>query len=196
MTEKRFTYGNSDKGIALTDELKCEHYYWLSSEDCKDIVDLLNELHEEIEYLKPLANENTHYIADMEDDIITFKQKIEKLEKENEQLKARIGYLERKIQRERNSTQKQYEKWEKEAETKIKELSEENEQLKQALKNSYINEICENCKYGHYWISETFGFGKEGEFECTKKHFGNDHWKCDGLTECDEFELEIKGGVE
>lgn len=105
MTEKRFTYGNSDKGIALTDELKCEHYYWLSSEDCKDIVDLLNEF-------------------DCE-----FKQ----LQEENEQLKARIGYLERKIQRERNSTQKQYEKWEKEAETKIKELSEENEQLKQTM---------------------------------------------------------------
>ena len=83
-----------------------------------------------------------------------------------------------------------------ELENKLNELSDENEQLKQALKNSYINEICENCKYGHYWISETFGFGLEGEFECTKKHFGNDHWKCDGLTECDEFELEIKGDVE
>lgn len=52
---------------------------------------------------------------------------------ENEQLKARIKYLERKIQRERNSTQKQYAKWEKEAETKIKELSEENKQLKQLV---------------------------------------------------------------
>ena len=52
---------------------------------------------------------------------------------ENEQLKSRIEYLERKIQRERNSTQKQYAKWEKEAETKIKELSKENEQLKKQI---------------------------------------------------------------
>ena len=73
------------------------------------------------------------------------------------------------------------------------EYREENEQLREALKNSYINEICENCKYGHYWISGSYGFGLEGEFECTKKHFGNDHWKCDGLTECDDFELDLKG---
>lgn len=34
--------------------------------------------------------------------------------KENEQLKARIQYLEQKIQRERASAMKQHEKWEKE----------------------------------------------------------------------------------
>lgn len=75
----------------------------------------------------------------------------------------------------------------------LNQLAEENEQLREALKNSYVNEICENCKYGHYWISGSYGFGLEGEFECTKKHFGNDHWKCDGLTECDDFELDLKG---
>ena len=48
------------------------------------------------------------------------------LNDENEQLKARIEYLERKIQRERNSTQKQYEKWEKEALEKINKLEKEN----------------------------------------------------------------------
>ena len=37
------------------------------------------------------------------------------------------------LQRERNSTYKQYAKWGKEAETKIKELSDENEQLKKVL---------------------------------------------------------------
>ena len=73
------------------------------------------------------------------------------------------------------------------------EYRKENEQLREALKNSYVNEICENCKYGHYWMSGSYGFGLEGEFECTKKHFGNDHWKCDGLTECDDFELDLKG---
>ena len=64
-------------------------------------------------------------------------EKIKELEKENEQLKSRVDYLERKIQRERNSTQKQYAKWEKEAETKIKELSEENKQLKQQLQREH-----------------------------------------------------------
>lgn len=75
-------------------------------------------------------------------------------------------------------------------------LKQENEQLKEALKNSYMNEICENCKYGNYCLSDNYYGGFEGDFECLKKHFGNDHWKCDGLTECDEFELEIKGDVE
>lgn len=113
-----------------------------------------------------------------------------------EQKQVRIDFLERKIQREINATTKQYEKWEKEAETKIKELSEENEQLKQTLKDSYINEICENCKYGHYYLSDNFDGGFEGDFECLKKHFDNEHWKCDGLKECDDFELDFKGDVE
>ena len=35
-------------------------------------------------------------------------------------------------------------------------------------------------------------------YEIIKKQMGNFNWvdKCDGLTECDEFELEIKGDVE
>jgi hypothetical protein len=77
----------------------------------------------------------------------------------------------------------------------IESLEKENEQLKEALKNSYMNEICENCKYGNYCLSDNYYGGFEGDFECLKKNFGNDHWKCDGLTECDEFELEIKGDV-
>ena len=52
---------------------------------------------------------------------------------ENEQLKQRNKRFEEKIQRERNSFTKTHERWSKEAETKIKELSEENEQLKQFI---------------------------------------------------------------
>ena len=78
----------------------------------------------------------------------------------------------------------------------VNTIAEENEQLKQALKESYINEICENCRYGNYFLTDNFDGGFEGDFECTKKHFGNDHWKCDGLTECDDFELNLKGDVE
>lgn len=43
---------------------------------------------------------------------------------ENEQLKARITYLERKIQRERVSAMKQHEKWENELKAIIKEAYE------------------------------------------------------------------------
>ena len=43
-----------------------------------------------------------------------------------EQKQARIDYLERKIQRERTATNKQYEKWEKEALEKINKLEKEN----------------------------------------------------------------------
>ena len=68
-----------------------------------------------------------------EDGKIIELERVVDLLNENEQSKKRIEHLERKIQRERNSTQKQYEKWEKEAETKIKELSEENEQLRNRI---------------------------------------------------------------
>lgn len=82
------------------------------------------------------------------------RNRVNALEEENKQLKGRVDYLERKIQRERNSTQKQYAKWEKEAETKIKELSDENEQLKKDVEywkqvaSQYSNElnIFEHCK--------------------------------------------------
>lgn len=59
------------------------------------------------------------------------------LSDENEQLKSRIQYLENKIQRERNATHKQYEKWEQEA---IKE----NEQLKKELEK--YDEWCGSVK--------------------------------------------------
>jgi len=67
-------------------------------------------------------------------------------------------------------------------------LEKENEQLKEALKNSYINEICENCKYGDYYFVNT-PWAYEGDFECKKGHNGED---CDGLEECSDFELDLK----
>lgn len=94
----------------------------------EEVVHTLNELHEEIEYLKPLANENTHYIADMEDDIITFKQKIEKLEKENEQLKTTIQQLTND-----NTKQKK----------KLNTAMKENEHIKQTIKDMINTERTE-----------------------------------------------------
>ena len=90
MTAKRFTsmYNEQSDMIQYVDTLKEEPNKW-SICNVSGTLKILNGLHEEIEYLKPLANENTQYIDDMEDDIITFKQKIKKLEKENDELKQR-----------------------------------------------------------------------------------------------------------
>lgn len=112
MTEKRFTYDFVS--------VDCPMFYDNKEViDYDDVVDCLNEQHEQIERLK----RNFKALDEVKCE----------LAEENEQLKSRIEYLERKIQRERNSTQKQYAKWEKEAETKIKELSKENEQLKKEI---------------------------------------------------------------
>ena len=91
--------------------------------------------------LNRLTEENEQLKKELEDALLDVKiyknanATFDNVYQENNKLKSRIEYLERKIQRERNSTQKQYAKWEKEAETKIKELSGENEQLKKELRN-------------------------------------------------------------
>ena len=54
-----------------------------------------------------------------------------------------------------------------------------------ALKNQYMNEICETCVYGEYWCN----YDGEGEFECHKGHKAEN---CDQLKECDDYELNIK----
>lgn len=77
---------------------------------------------------------------------------------ENEQLKKRIEYLERKIQRERKSAIKEHEKWEKEVIELIREqrkfvddLSKENDHLKQRINelellNDGLNYALQNIK--------------------------------------------------
>ena len=68
--------------------------------------------------------------------------------KENELLHLRNNRLEEKIQRERRASAKQHLKWSKEAETKIKKLSEENEQLKKECKElrDWIDDITTKYK--------------------------------------------------
>lgn len=124
--------------------------------------------------IEDISREKAHRVMD----------RLNELNDENEQLKSELS---------EQGTQLDFLKDENKH---MRDLVNENEQLKQALKNSYINEICENCKYGHYYLSDNFDGGFEGDFECLKKHFGNEHWKCDGLTECDDFELDFKGDVE
>ena len=67
---------------------------------------------------------------------LTAKQTVDRLNElndENEQLKSRVEYLERKIDRERTSYQKQHEKWE-------EEIQKENEHIKHLIKEAYETE--------------------------------------------------------
>lgn len=132
MTEKRFRKGKSiltdfPTG-AIIDEKTGERYYdgiKPSHISSKELVKILNELHEENQALK---SDRARYEEECRLDV--FKE----LTEENEQLKKRVEYLERKIQKERNATTKQHLKWSDEAETKIKELEEENERLRKENK--------------------------------------------------------------
>ena len=58
-------------------------------------------------------------------------------------------------------------------------------ELEEALKNSFLNEICENCKYGDY--DEGY-YWSDPDFTCRK---GHDSADCDGLKECKDFKLNI-----
>ena len=88
MNEKRFTFADGFKIVAIRDNGEIMN----SIRVCDKLNELYEEnrlLKEENEYLKPLANENSSYIDDMEDDIISFKQEIKKLKNENKELKER-----------------------------------------------------------------------------------------------------------
>lgn len=114
MTEKRFYIDTIDGGESVLADNGKE----LSlNETCN----LLNELHEENQYLKSLK-----WNQDCINEISIGIQQRQILERENE-------YLKRKIQRERNVFMKTQERWSNEAEHKIKELTEENEQLKEEI---------------------------------------------------------------
>ena len=110
MTEKRFTM----KGSTIL-----ENGEEITAWDCYD---LLNELNEENQDLKA-------FNQDLSEELSVCANA--RISKDN-----RIERLKEKIQRERTSFTKTHERWSKEAETKIKELSDENEQLK-----SFIDDL-------------------------------------------------------
>ena len=98
---------------------------------------------------------------------------LNELAEENERLQQRNNRLEEKIQRERTSFIKTHERWSKEAENKIKELSEENEQLKKAL--LFFYDVA-NCECSTNW-KEDMEKGCKRFFNCTyeeaKEKYGN-----------------------
>ena len=87
---------------------RCDELYWKLYDENEQ---LKKELEDALLDVKIYKNAN-----------VTF----DNVYQENNKLKSRIEYLERKIQRERTSAMKEHEKWE-------KEIQKENEQLKQAL---------------------------------------------------------------
>ena len=104
---------------------------------------------------------------------------------ENEQLKARITYLERKIQRERASAMKQHLKWSKEAEEQIQILAEENEELKAQLYCDDEEGICNICKH-HYLVKDD-----ESEFGYYNSRCKKRHYECArvSLKHCEDFKF-------
>ena len=111
MGEERFTYEYDEYAGNLFDN-RMNTFYHIedSDENIKVLCDRLNWLVKENKELKQKVDFYKYFQKDARE-----------LTKENEQLKARIQYLERKIQRERNSYMKQHEKWENEINEKIKQ---------------------------------------------------------------------------
>lgn len=122
MTEnKRFEYVKPVVAFAksgVIDNLKRNTFDF--TEDT--VIDILNELADENEQLKKELEDALLDVKIYKNANATF----DNVYQENNKLKSRIEYLERKIRRERISAMKEHEKWE-------KEIRKENEQLKQKM---------------------------------------------------------------
>lgn len=156
MTEKRFgiiktkTYGL----YVPVDKMKVYNFSSFESElDCIRVVNALNDLEEKSRENGKIASkyleENEQLKKELEDALLDVKiyknanVTFDNVYQENNKLKSRIEYLERKIQRERTSAMKEHEKWE-------KEIQKENEQLKQE------NSVFEGKDAKHYqrWVNQ------------------------------------------
>ena len=118
-------------------------------------------------------NKTFYFIADSIENVQLFVKRLNESNEENEYLKQQNKRLEEKIQRERTSFTKTHERWSKEAETKIKELVEENEQLKQLL--DYADDLIQSHLSEHYirqWRNFKTGHKEYNDFweEKLKKH--------------------------
>ena len=158
MTEKRF---NRVGGYVYDGDKCISHFEDVAHRD--DIVKLLNELSEENGQLR---HDATILILSNQD-----------YRKENEQLKQRNKRLEEKIQRERRVSAKQHLKWSKEAETKIKELSEENERLKKEL--LFFYDVA-NCECSTNWKGD-MEKGCKRFFNCTYEEAKEKYGDYDGM---------------
>lgn len=92
------------------------------------------------------------------------------LHEENQRLKLRVSYVERKIQRERTSAMKEHEKWE-------KEILKENEQLKKEL--LFFYDVA-NCECSTNWRKD-MEKGCKRFFNCTYKEAKEKYGDYDGM---------------
>lgn len=190
MTEKRWEIIDEEfisytGGTAqLISNGECEIHLWERPKDAQLFCDKLNAINEENEQLKTQlqntsdqrdefhrgARENANRVGKLEKengqlrhDATILILSNQDYRKENEQLKQRNKRLEEKIQRERRVSAKQHLKWSKEAETKIKELSKENERLKKEL--LFFYDVA-NCECSTNW-KEDMEKGCKRFFNCT-----------------------------
>ena len=134
----------------------------------------------ELSCLVDNENKTFYFIVDSIANVELFVERLNKLHSRNKR-------LEEKIQRERISFMKTHERWSKEAENKIKELSKENERLKSQLYCDEEGGVCNICKH-HYLVKDDeteFGYNsrcKKGHYECARV----------SLKYCKDFEKELK----
>lgn len=156
-----------------------------------DVVDLLNNLSEENSQLRKenekLCNFNLHMLLD-------------KKNKEIEQLKSRVKYLERKIDRERTSYQKQHEKWENEVHDVIKRITKENKNIQDEYNKQLWLYNGLGCEYD--WLKKEnerikqalLFFIDVANTECSSNWHEDMEKDCQKLFNCSYEEAEEKYG--
>lgn len=169
MTDKRFKVVNlRDDNVCDIQDTSQEFLTFYNDltynfGSAKAICDLLNELHEENQDLKA-------FNQDLSEELSVCANA--RISKDN-----RIERLEEKIQIERTSFTKTQGRWSKEAETKIKELSEENEQLKKAL--LFFYDVA-NCECSTNWKGD-MEKGCKRFFNCTYEEAEEKYGDYDGM---------------
>ena len=69
----------------------------------------------------------------------------------------------------------------------LNEFNDENEQLKEIIKISCVNEICESCRFGNYILIEDYWTPlPDLDFECLKGHPSDE---CCEIMDCKDYEI-------
>ena len=143
----RVTIGN-ENDVRLVDYIDNRQLISITFKEYKDAVNCRDALMYQCNLMNELAEENQElksFNQDLAEELSVCANA--RISKDNQ-----IERLEEKIQRERNSFTKTQARWSKEAETKIKELTEENEQLKQLLNEAEDIILCQTTPhYQRQW---------------------------------------------
>lgn len=174
---EKFEFGQYDEHMGYVQSLEKKHRIFdLPIHQAEELLDTLNELVTKCNQLSDENNKLRQEIKQYWKCRDKWKHEAKKLNDENAKLRDSFFKI-KFVQKAKLDLIK-----------KIKQLEEENEQLREALKNSYNWEICENCEYANYSSHYVYAEGIEYDFECLKGHA-----HVDEMSECDEFKLKIKG---